>query len=298
MRVGFIGVGNIGRPMAEQIIGAGFTLVVYDQRREAADDLIRRGALWAESPREVAEQADVVCTCLPGPTEMEAVVLKDTGIAEGIRPGSVYVDHTTNSPALVRRVHQQLSERGVAMLDAPVSGGVEGAKTRDLTILVGGEAATLDRCRPVLDAMAKTVMHVGEIGAGCICKLTHNCAGFSAALAMVECLTLGVKAGVDPAVMVEVFQKCALGRNFEIQVRLPETLFRGDSEPRFALKTARKDMGLAAELARAYEVPMGLSEACELEMSEAMARGWGDRDSSVFLTLQEERAGVEVRTGR
>ena len=297
MRVGFIGVGNIGRPMAQQIAKAGFTLVVHDIREEAAAPLLEQGARWVDSPREAAEQSDVVSTCLPGPEEMEAVVLGEGGILEGIRAGSVYIDHTTNSPTLVQRVHGLLAERGVAMLDAPVSGGMEGAQTRDLTVLVGGDGETLDRCRPVLDAMAKTVMHVGDIGAGCICKLMHNCAGFSLDLAMMECLTLGVKAGVDPAVIVEVFQKCALGRNFAMQRRLPETLFRGDFDPRFALKIAYKDMALATELGRTYGVPMGLTEVSERDMSEAMDRGWSTRDSSIFMTLQEERAGVQVRAG-
>ena len=299
MRVGFIGVGNIGRPMAEQIASAGFPLVVHDIREEAAAPLLQRGALWADSPREVAQQCDMVSTCLPGPAEMEAVALGKDGIVEGIRPGTIYIDHTTNSPMLVRKVHGILADKGVSMLDAPVSGGMEGAQTRDLTLLVGGDKETLDKCRPVLDAMGKTVMHVGDIGAGCICKLMHNAAVFSAELAMTECLTVGVKAGVDPAVLVEVFQKCALGKAFNVQVRLPATLFQGSFDPpRFALGVARKDIGLATELARAHDVPIRLTEVCEEEMSEAMDKGWAGRDSTVFLTLQEARAGVQVRTNK
>ena len=181
------------------------------------------------------------------------------------------------------------------MLDAPVSGGAEGARTRDLTILVGGDGETLDRCRPVLDAIAKTVMHVGDIGAGCVCKIAHNCAGFSLDMATVECLTMGVRAGVDPAVLLEVFQRCAIGRNFNIHTRLPDTLFSGDFEPRFALRTAMKDMRLATELAEHYGVPMNLTAVCQAEMEEAMSRGWEGLDSSAFLRLQEERSGVQLR---
>ena len=197
MRVGFIGVGNIGRPMAGQILKAGFELTVHDINEEAAAPLIDDGAVWADSPSEVAERSEVVCTCLPGPADMEKVVLGPDGIAAGAQTGSLYIDHTTNSPTLVRKVHGLLSEKGIDMLDAPVSGGMEGAKTRDLTMLVGGETGALDRARPVLDAIAKTVMHVGDIGAGCVCKLAHNCASFGRSLALMECLTLGVKAGVD-----------------------------------------------------------------------------------------------------
>ena len=171
MRVGFIGTGSIGRPMAEQIAAAEFPLVVHDIDRRATDSLVEGGAEWAESPRAVAEQCDVVCTCLPGPPEFQQVIYGSGGVLEGIGPGSALIDHTTNSPELVRDTHRRLESAGVAMLDAPVSGGAEGARTRDLTMLVGGDSDTLDRCKPVLDAIAKTVMHVGNIGAGCVCKI-------------------------------------------------------------------------------------------------------------------------------
>src|SRR2546425_6730442 len=138
MRIAFIGVGNIGRPMAGQLLAAGHTLAVHDVRREAAADLLAAGAAWAGSPAEAAAAADVVATCLPGPAEMEPVCLGPRGIAEGIRPGALYVDHTTNSPLLVRRVQAALATKVVEMLDAPVSGGMEGARTRDLRVVVGG----------------------------------------------------------------------------------------------------------------------------------------------------------------
>ena len=295
MRVGFIGTGSIGQPMAGQVLAAGFSLVVHDINQAAAAPLLEAGAEWADSPRAVAEQCEIVSTCLPGPPEFQEVVYGANGILEGIGEGSVLVDHTTNSPELVRETHRRLERVGVAMLDAPVSGGAEGARTRDLTMLVGGDSDTLERCRPVLDAIAKTVMHVGDIGAGCVCKIAHNCAGFSLDMATIECLTMGVRAGVDPSVLLEVFQKCAIGRNFNIHTRLPDTLFSGDFEPRFALKTAMKDMRLATELAEHYGVPMNLTEVCQAEMEEAMTRGWADLDSSAFLRLQEERSGVQLR---
>ena len=295
MRVGFIGNGSIGQPMASQVLAAGFYLVVHDINQSAVTPLLEAGAEWSDSPKAVAQQCEIVCTCLPGPPEFQQVVYGADGILEGIAAGSVLVDHTTNSPELVRDIHRRLENAGVAMLDAPVSGGAEGARTRDLTMLVGGDSDTLSRCKPVLDAIAKTVMHVGDIGAGCVCKIAHNCAGFSLDMATVECLTMGARAGVDPSVLVEVFQKCAIGRNFNLHTRLPDTLFSGDFEPRFALKTAMKDMRLAIDLARHYGVPMNLTDVCRAEMEEAMARGWADLDSSVFLRLQEERSGVQLR---
>ena len=150
MQVGFIGVGNIGLPMAEQIMAAGYSLVVNDVRPEAAGPLLDAGAVWAGTAGEVAETCDLVCTCLPGPVEMEQVTLGEGGLVGSLRPGSIYVDHTTNSPELVKRVHEEVVKRGAAMLDAPVSGGKEGAQTRDLTVLVGGEPEVLERARPVL----------------------------------------------------------------------------------------------------------------------------------------------------
>lgn len=295
MLLGFIGLGNIGTPMAQQIIRAGFSLTVHDVRETAAEPLLNMGASWADSPAELAEKCDIICTCLPGPHDTEQVVLGDNGLLKGFKSGSIYIDHTTNSPSTVQRLHSQLAESGIAMLDAPVSGGKEGAQTRDLTMLVGGDKPTFNKSLPVLQAMANTVMHVGDIGAGCICKIAHNSASFSIEMAMVECLTLGIKAGINPATLIEVFQKCALGRNFGIQVRLPSTLFNGDFAPRFSLDLARKDIGLATELAKTVEVPMSAINLCEREMSDAVARGWGRQDSSVFLTLQEERSGVKVR---
>lgn len=294
--IGFIGLGNMGAPMAANLEAAGFRLIVHDVRRESADAWVRRGVSWAESPAVVAREADIICTSLPGPAEARAVWEGDNGVLAAVRAGSLLVDFTTNSPLLVREFQARLQSLGAGMLDAPVSGGVTGARRRRITVQVGGDAGDVARARPVLDAVADTVIHVGGIGAGSICKVLHNCAVFCADLAMVECLTAGIKAGVAPATLIEVFQKSGLGRNHDLHVALPARLFRGNFRPaHFALKTALKDMGLANELARAVGVPMDLAARCEQEMRAAVARGWGDCDENIFLTLQEERAGVQVR---
>lgn len=281
--------------MAGQLLRAGHQLTVHDVRPESAESLLAAGAQWADSPAALADSCDVVGTCLPGPVEMEQVALGPKGIMEGIRPGSLYLDHTTNSPLLVRRVHAALHSRQVDMLDAPVSGGTEGAETRDLLVMVGGDAAVFERARPILDALAERVRHVGPIGCGAVCKILHNCASFTLDLTMAECWTVAMKAGVAPETIVDVFKHAALGQMMSLNVRLPATYLSGNFDPRFALRLARKDLGLALELARAYDTPMRLGALCEQEMMEAMARGWADRDASIFLTLQEERAGVEVR---
>jgi len=295
VKIAFVGLGNIGRPMAEHLRTAGHDLVVHDVRREAAAPLVAAGAAWAESPRAAATGCEVVVTCLPGPVEIERVALGPDGLVEAIAPDAVYVDHTTNSPALVRTIYDRFRAKGVAMLDAPVSGGAEGATTRDLLIMVGGDRRVFERMRPLLDTTAKRVLYTGEIGCGSISKLMHNAASFTLDLLMAECWTAGVKAGVAPETLVEVFKTAALGHMMSLKVRLPATYLRGDFTPRFALRLARKDLGLALEVGRAGNVPMPLSALCEQELVAAMARGWGDQDASIFLTLQEERAGVTVR---
>src|SRR5712692_7813766 len=295
MKIGFIGVGNIGAPIAGQLLAAGHTLVVHDLRRAAATALIDGGAQWAASPAVLAAACDVVATCLPGPAEMEAVCLGADGIVTNISPGALYIDHTTNAPDLVRRVHGLLAARGVAMLDAPVSGGMEGARTRDLLVMAGGDKEAFDRARPLFDAVAKRVMYTGGIGTGSIAKIMHNCASFTLDMLMAECWTTGVKAGIDAATIVEVFNEAALGHQMSLKVRLPATYLRGDFAPRFSLALAKKDLGLALELARPTMTPLRLAALCDAEMTEAIARGWADRDASIFLTLQEERAAVEVR---
>jgi 3-hydroxyisobutyrate dehydrogenase len=295
MKIGFIGVGNIGAPIAGQLLAAGHRLLVHDIRPAAADPLLAAGAEWSESPGALAAQCEVVATCLPGPAEMEQVCLGPGGIVGQLKPGALYIDHTTNAPAMVRPVHVLLAARNVAMLDAPVSGGMEGARTRDLLVMAGGDDATFERARPLLEAIAKRVIHTGGIGTGSIAKIMHNCASFTLDMLMAECWTAGVKAGIDAATIVEVFNEAALGQMMSLKVRLPATYLRGDFAPRFSLALARKDLGLALDLGRATDTPMRLAALCEQELVEAIGRGWADRDASIFLTLQEERAKAEVR---
>ncbi len=281
--------------MAARLIAEGFPCVVYDINRQAAAGVLQAGAAWADSPQGIAEQAEIILASLPGPAEAEKAFLGPQGVVHGVRRGAILVDLTTNSASLVRQTHDALVEVGAAMLDAPVSGGVEAAKNGELTLLIGGESDALERVRPVLQKLAKTIVHVGGIGAASVCKALHNCAVFCANWATIECLTAGVKAGIDPAVIVDVFQKSGLGRNLDLQVAMPATLFRGNFQPRFAMKTACKDMRLATQLADEVGVPMKMAAMCEAEMAEAIRRGWAEKDNTIFLTLQEERAGVQVR---
>jgi 3-hydroxyisobutyrate dehydrogenase len=296
MRVGFIGLGNMGAPMAGFVRQAGFSLVVHDLRRDAAVPLLDRGAVWAESPRDVAAQCDVVCVCVPGPPEMQAVTLGAGGVLEGAHSGVVVIDHTTNDPAVVRDVGAALSTRGALLLDAPLDGGREGAVEGQLTLFVGGDAGILRSVQPVLDTFSRSVVWVGALGAGSVTKIVHNALAMSIDLLLAECLTLGAKAGVAVPRLVEAFREgCIVSQNMTFTKRMPATLFRGDFTARFALALAHKDFRLAGDLAAQHGVPTRLLDLCQMELQEAMNRGWGADDRIRASTLQEERAGVTLR---
>jgi 3-hydroxyisobutyrate dehydrogenase len=300
MDIGFIGVGNMGAGMANNLLKAGYTLTINDIRRDAAGPLLERGAKWAETAQQVAMQSEITFTSLPGPPEIEAVALGAEGILAGIKPGAVYIDLSSNSPTLVRRLHDIFRDRGVHMLDAPVSGGVIGARTGLLAVMVGGDEALYQRVKPVLDAIGDNVVYCGAIGAGSICKLVHNTISAITSQAISELFTLGVKAGADPKALWETTRRGAFGRGAGGIHRLPESWFSGDFEPDwdkgfFATKLMRKDVGLATQLAREFNVPMTLAALAEQELMEAMNRGWGDNPTTIVRLLQEERAGVQVR---
>ncbi|OGL18795.1 MAG: 3-hydroxyisobutyrate dehydrogenase [Candidatus Rokubacteria bacterium RIFCSPLOWO2_12_FULL_71_22] len=295
MNIGFIGLGTMGRHMASNLIAAGHALVVHDARREAAAPHVGAGARWAETPRAVAEATEVVFTSLPGPPEVEAVALGAQGLLAGLAAGTTYFDLSTNAPALVRRIHAAFAARGIHMLDAPVSGGPRGAETRKLALWVGGDPAVFARHKPVLDAIGDQAYYVGPIGAGSIAKLVHNCAGYVIQTALAEVFTLGVKAGVEPLALWKAVRQGAAGRRRTFD-GLVDQFLPGTFDPAaFALRLAHKDVSLATALGREHRVPMRLANATLEEMTEALNRGWGERDSRVAMLLQEERAGVEIR---
>ena len=297
MDIGFIGLGIMGSGMASNILKAGYPLTVYDLKREAARPLVDKGASWADSPKAVAEASDVVLTSLPGPQQVEEVALGENGIIEGIRPGGVYIDLSSSSPTLERRIYDKFKEKGAHVMDVPVSGGPAGAQSGKLTLMVGGDEEVFQRCQPVLKAIGNRITYTGKIGNGSICKLMHNCIGYGLQTIVAECLTLGVKAGVEPKALWRVLRDGATGQGLFFHSALPDIVFQGHFDPpHFALRLAFKDVALATSLGREYDVPMALASLTLQEMMAAMNRGWGDRDSRVAMLLQEERAGgVEVR---
>src|SRR3989442_9775860 len=211
MKIGFIGLGTMGRHMASNLIRAGHALVVHDVRREAAAPHRDAGAGWADTPRAVGEATGVVFTALPGPPEVEAVALGEQGLLAGLKAGKGYFDLTTNAPALVRRIHATFTAQGIHMLDAPVSGGPRGAETRRLALWGGGGEAILKRYQAVLDAIGDQPYYVGPIGAGSIAKLVHNCAGYVIQTALAEVFTMGVKAVVDSLRLWEAVRQGSRG---------------------------------------------------------------------------------------
>jgi 3-hydroxyisobutyrate dehydrogenase len=295
MQVGFIGLGTMGAHMARNLQKAGTKLMVHDARRAAAEPHLAGGAVWAETPRNMAEQCEVVLTSLPGPPEVEAVALGSDGLLAGMRKGTAYFDLSTNSPTVVRRICAAFAERGVHMLDAPVSGGPKGAESGKLALWVGGERAIFDRHKALLDAMGDRARYVGPIGAGSVAKLVHNCAGYALQTVLAEVFTLGVKGGVDPLALFEAVRQGATGRRRTFDGLIDQFLPNTYDPAAFALRLAHKDVTLATALGRELGVPMRLSNMTLEEMTEALNRGWAGRDSRVAMLLQQERAGVSIQ---
>ena len=288
----------MGRHMAANLQAGGHDLVVHDVRPEAAADHLAAGATWAATPAEVAAASEVVFTSLPGPVEVEAVANGPDGLLEGAGAGTAWFDLSTNSPTVVRRLHELAAAHGVELLDAPVSGGPRGAESGKLAVWVGGDRSTFDAHLPLLGAFSDEPYHVGPIGAGSAAKLVHNCAGYVLQTALAEVFTLGVKAGVDPVELWQAVRHGAIGRRRTFDGLADQFLVNRFDPPSFALRLAHKDVSLATELGRELGVPMRLANLTREEMTEAIGRGWGQRDSRVAMLLQEERAGVEIEAAR
>jgi 3-hydroxyisobutyrate dehydrogenase len=296
VRVGVIGLGNMGAAMARNIAAAGFPLVVYDVREEAVSALEPTGASRGRSPAELTRAVDVVVTSLPGPDQVASVTLGAQGMLEAIAPGAVLIETSTSRPTLIREVARRFAERGAHVLDAPVSGGKEGAESRNLAVMVGGTREVFERIRPVLDAIGDKVFYAGSIGAGTVAKLVHNMIGHGIRQALAEGLTLGVKAGVEAEALWECVRRGAVGRMHYLHEALPATMFRDAYAPAaFTLELALKDLRLATELAREVDVPVPVAALVERMVAEGLARGWGPLDNNVVVRLQEEAAQAPVR---
>ena len=285
MKIGFIGLGAMGRPMAANLQRAGHDLQVFDLRR------IEGLGTWKDSVTEAAQDCEVLFTSLPGPAEVEAV-------ASQVKSVQAWFDLSTNSPQVVRRIHGLLQKRNVQFLDAPVSGGPKGAQTGKLAIWVGGEKETFARYEAVLRQIGDQPYYVGPIGAGTVAKLAHNAASFTVQAALAEIFTLGVKGGVEPLALFQALRQGATGRKRTFDRLAEHFLPASYDPPAFTTRLAHKDMSLAMELAKDEGVPMKIGQIALDELAAAMQRGWSERDCRVAMTLQEERAQVSVKVDR
>ena len=293
MQIGFIGLGMMGKGMAANLQKASHKIIVHDLTRQAASAHLANGAVWADSPKALAEQSDVVFTSLPTPADVRAVGCGENGLVEGFKPGSAWFDLSTNAVDVVRDLASIFKEKGVAFMDAPVSGGPRGAESGKLAIWIGGDKATFDKYASVLGDMGDRARYIGAIGAGSIAKLVHNASSAAIAIVQAETFTMGIKAGVDPLDLFEAVRQGAAGRSRTFD-RLGGQFLTGVYDPPdFALRLIHKDVSLACQLAREVSVPMRLTNMALQELTEAMNRGWGHRDSRVGALLQQERAGIE-----
>ncbi len=295
MKIGFIGLGTMGAGMALNLIKAGHDVAVFDVRKESASKHIEAGAKWAGSVADVARDADVVFTSVPGPKEMQEIGLGKGGLLTAMKPGSTWIDLSTNSPTVVRDVYKRFKEKNIALLDGPVSGGPAGANSGKLAIYIGGDREVFDRCKPLLDKIGDQVMYVGLIGAGNSAKLVHNLASLVTRMAIAEVFTLGVKAGVEPTELWHAIRMGAIGRSRTFD-RLGDQYLQDKYEPaNFAVRLAHKDFKLGLDLAKELGVPMALGETAIQYFDEALERGWADRDSRSPMSIQNERAGVTIK---
>jgi len=289
MQLGFVGTGTMGAPMAGRLIDAGHRLTVYDIRSEATEALCARGARSADSPCAVARQSEVVFTSLPGPREVELAALDPvTGVLAGLPVGGVYIDTTTNAPAVARRVAEACRTRSVDMLDAPVSG-----RPPTMTVMIGGDEAVFARCRPLLAAMAGNIFHVGAVGAGCIAKLVTQYLGYTNFIAALEGMLIGAKAGIDLGILARIVPLSAgASRTFD---NVPRSVLPGSFAAGGTLDIVAKDLDLACDLAREVGAPAHLGVLAHDVLSRAQAQGWGQEGFPVAARILEAMAGAELR---
>lgn len=287
--VGFIGLGIMGRPMARNVLAAGYSLVVYDLMPEPIMELVAAGATAANSPAEVAKAATVILLCLPDSPDVEAALAGQHGLLAGTHPGQIVIDMSTISPVTARAMAQKAAEQGVILLDAPVSGGQAGALNGTLSIMVGGDAAALERVRPLLSAMGKTILHLGDSGAGQVAKACNQLIIAVTIEAVAEALVLANKAGVDPEkVRAALLGGYAYSRVLEGH---GERFLAHNFEPGFRTRLQYKDLNIAMDTGRAYGVPLPAGALVHQLYAAIIARGNGDLDHSALVTLIEEMAG-------
>jgi 2-hydroxy-3-oxopropionate reductase len=291
-RIGYIGLGLMGKPIARNLMKAGFPLIVHNRSRPPVDELVAEGAEGAGTPREVAESSDIVFTNLPDSPDVETVVLGANGVLEGSRPGMIFVDNSTIKPEIARSIAAKLDDVGVKALDAPVSGGDIGAQAGTLAIMVGGPREAFDVVHPVFQAMGKTITYVGESGAGQVAKASNQIMVAAQMVAMGELIMLAQKSGVDPRRVVDAIRGGA-AQCWTLDVK-PERLFTGNRQPGFKAHMMYKDLGIVLDTARTYGMPLPTT-AVAMQLFEAMLQiGMRDLDNSGVIGVLEVMAGEQL----
>lgn len=292
-RVGYIGLGLMGKPMARNLLKAEFPLVVFNRTVSRMEDLIGEGAAAANSVADLAAQVDVVCTCVTGPQDVEQVYLGDRGVLSGARPGTLLIDMSTIDPATHQKIAAAAREKGCEYLDAPVSGGVSGARDATLAIMCGGDQSTFERARPVLSAMGKNLYHCGETGAGATAKLINNFMSACTNVAICEGLVMGAKAGLDMTQLHELLMNSSAGSKSLGGYK--ESALKRNFEPGFTIDNMEKDVTLAGQLARELGVRFLAGSITQQVLREAQLAGLGDRHTAAQIIPMERMAGVEVK---
>jgi 2-hydroxy-3-oxopropionate reductase len=292
MKIGYIGLGLMGKSIARNILKAGYPLVVHNRSRAVVNELVAEGAIEAFSPQEVASQVDVIFTNLPDTPDVEEVTLGKNGIIEGCHPGQIFVDNSTIKPAAARRIAEILAEKGVLALDAPVSGGDIGARNATLAIMVGGSKEALEKVFPVFQVMGKTITHVGDAGAGQIAKAANQIMVAAQMVAMAELIIFAQKSGADPQKVIKAIQGGA-AQCWTLDVK-PARLFAGNRQPGFKAYMQAKDLNIVIETAREYGIPLP-SAAVDAQLYNSMLQlGMENLDNSAVLGVIEKLAGIEL----
>ena len=291
MRVGFIGLGAMGNPMAVNLQKAGYELTIHDIRREQGRNLEDAGAVWAANPAEAAERSDVVLLSLPGPVQVESVVLGENGVFSGLAAGGACIDTSTNSPALMRRIAEEGASKGIQVLDAPISGGIWGARDASLTVFAGGEEAAFEKYRPLFRCIGKTVVHMGPLGSGSVAKLVNNLIMYINFIGACEGMALGVKAGLDPRTLLDVI-KPSMGYSTFMERSMKLSL---DGKPlHFVTDGAVKDLRLCVELGRELGVPLDAGPLVESLVIRYRDAGHGQEDTLEYIRDYMRRSGVDL----
>jgi 3-hydroxyisobutyrate dehydrogenase len=296
VKVGFIGVGNMGNPMAGNVLKQSFPMTVFDLNAKAMENLVQAGATKAGSAGEVVDNAEIVLTSLPASPDVETMYLAPGGLVDRAKPGTILIDLSSVLPSTPRKIEPRAKARGVHFLEAPVSGGVSGARAATLAIMVGGEAEPLERAKPVLRAIGPNIFHVGPVGAGNIVKAINNMMACVNGVAMMEGLAVGVKAGLDPMTVYEVV-KASSGGSKALE-RIPRALIPRDFEPGFKVALMNKDLETFTTIAKELHVPISFANVAQRYQQMALAAGLGEQDTSVVMTLIEQLAATKVPQGK